>query len=110
MIYHLQFYPPNISYISGLWEKAFQAALETYPTDPYITFTYFHSQTLAEELKRNADSLIPRFILAFSILVLFSLLCNMSTCDMNGFYIDWVISKPILAVLGVVSGTYIDYP
>uniref|UniRef100_A0A1I7XNF1 SSD domain-containing protein n=1 Tax=Heterorhabditis bacteriophora TaxID=37862 RepID=A0A1I7XNF1_HETBA len=31
--------------------------LGSYPEDPYISYTYFHSQTLADELKRNADSL-----------------------------------------------------
>lgn len=57
---------------------------------------------MAEELKRNADSLIPRFIFAFFILMLFSIICNMSFCD-NSFYIDWVISKPFLAVMGVLN-------
>ena len=103
MIYHLQFYPQNISYISGLWEKEFQRKIKSYgEKDPYLTITYFHSQTLAEELKRNADSLIPRFVLAFSILILFSVICNLSTCH-NGFYIDWVVSKPVLAIFGVIN-------
>uniref|UniRef100_A0A7E4VFC0 SSD domain-containing protein n=1 Tax=Panagrellus redivivus TaxID=6233 RepID=A0A7E4VFC0_PANRE len=101
-VYHLQFYPSNMSYVSGLWEKAFQKALEEYPEDPFIQFTYLHSQSLAEELKRNADSLVPRFILAFTILVIFSVICNMALID-GTFYIDWVLSKPILAVLGVFN-------
>jgi hypothetical protein len=76
--------------------------MEQYPKDPHIAITYFHSQTLTEELKRNADSLVPRFVLAFSILVLFSVLCNMSMCD-GSFYIDWVVSKPLLGFFGVVN-------
>ncbi|VDN07511.1 unnamed protein product [Thelazia callipaeda] len=102
MVYHLKFYPNNVSYISGLWEKRLQEALESYPSDPYITFTYFHSQTLAEELKRNADSLMPRFIAAFSILVIFSSLCSLIFVD-GTFYVDWVLSKPILSLLGVIN-------
>ncbi|KAI6233026.1 SSD domain-containing protein [Aphelenchoides fujianensis] len=102
MVYHLQFYPQNMSLISGLWEKAFEAALKNYTHDPYIDITFFHSQTLAEELKRNADSLIPRFVIAFTILVVFSVSCNMSFID-GTFFVDWVLSKPILAVLGVVN-------
>lgn len=73
-----------------------------YPEDPYITITYFHSQTLAEELRRNADTLIPRFITAFTILVIFSVICSISTID-GTFYIDWVLSKPVLTVLGCLN-------
>ena len=70
--------------------------------DPHINFTYFHSQTLAEELRRNAESLVPRFITAFIILVLFSVICSISTID-DTFYIDWVLSKPTLAILGCLN-------
>lgn len=70
--------------------------------DPYIDITFFHSQTLAEELKRNADSLVPRFIFAFTILVIFSVACSVSFID-GMFYVDWIISKPIQAILGVVN-------
>lgn len=76
--------------------------MKNYPKDPFITFTYFHSQTLAEELKRNADSLVPRFVFAFCILALFCVICNMAFCD-GTWYIDWVISKPILSILGVIN-------
>jgi hypothetical protein len=102
MVYHLQFYPTNVLFVSGLWEKAFQKALEEYPDDPFIEFTYFHSQSLAEELKRNADSLIPRFIVAFTILIIFSVICSMAFIDGSG-YIDWALSKPLLSVLGVLN-------
>lgn len=43
--------------------KTFKIHMDHYPEDPFISITYFHSQTLAEELKRNADSLIPRWVL-----------------------------------------------
>lgn len=79
-----------------------QDALDSYPFDPFITFTYLHSQTLTEELKRNANSLIPRFVIAFSILVFFSLLCSLIFVD-GTFYVDWVLSKPVLSLLGVIN-------
>ena len=82
--------------------KAFEQALKERKQDPYIDVTFFHSQTLAEELKRNADSLLPRFVFAFTILVLFSVACNILLID-GTFYIDWILSKPILAVLGVIN-------
>lgn len=40
--------------------QAFRHALDAYPPDPYLQIAYFHSQTLPDELKRNADSLVPR--------------------------------------------------
>uniref|UniRef100_A0AC35TW28 SSD domain-containing protein n=1 Tax=Rhabditophanes sp. KR3021 TaxID=114890 RepID=A0AC35TW28_9BILA len=100
MIYHLKFYPTNMSYISGLWEKELEGGLFNYPPDPYIKFTFFHSQTLPEELRRNANSLIPRFILSFALCVVFSAVCAMSLIK-GTYYIDWAMSKPIVAILGV---------
>ncbi|MFH4975532.1 hypothetical protein AB6A40_002241 [Gnathostoma spinigerum] len=102
MIYHLKFYPNSVSYISGLWEQSFQEHLQRYPPNPYISVTYFHSQTLAEELERNADSLIPRFVVAFTILVLFSVLCSITFID-GTLYVDWTLSKPVLSFLGVLN-------
>ncbi|XGW19825.1 hypothetical protein V3C99_003564 [Haemonchus contortus] len=102
MIYHLKFFPTEISYISGLWENELGRHLAAYPEDPYIKITYFHSQTLADELRRNADSLLPRFVIAFILLVVFSMVCSIALID-NTYYIDWSLSKPILAILGVVN-------
>ncbi|CAD6190998.1 unnamed protein product [Caenorhabditis auriculariae] len=102
MVYHLKFHPEELSYISGQWENEMVRQLRDYPEDPYISITYFHSQTLADELKRNADTLIPRFVVAFTLLVVFSMACSMSFIDKT-FYIDWVLSKPILSILGVIS-------
>lgn len=73
-----------------------------YPPDEHISITFFHSQTLAEELKRNADSLTPRFALSTLILVVFCVLCNMSMCR-DGSGVDWVVSKPWLGIFGVVN-------
>ncbi|KAJ1347361.1 hypothetical protein KIN20_002397 [Parelaphostrongylus tenuis] len=102
LIYHLKFHPANISYISGLWEKELESHLSAYPEDPYIKITYFHSQTLADELGRNADTLMPRFVIAFVSLLVFSMLCSIAFINKT-YYIDWVLSKPILAILGVIN-------
>ncbi|KHJ87339.1 hypothetical protein OESDEN_12890 [Oesophagostomum dentatum] len=99
LIYHLKFFPTETSYISGLWENELGRHLAAYPEDPYIKITYFHSQTLADELERNADSLLPRFIIAITLLVIFSMLCAIAFID-GTYYVDWIISKPVLAVLG----------
>lgn len=102
MVYHLKFHPEEMSYISGEWELELGRMLKDYPEDPYISITYFHSQTLADELKRNADTLVPRFVISFTLLIVFSTICSLSFVD-GTFNIDWVLSKPILSVLGVVN-------
>lgn len=101
LIYQLKFYPNKISYISGLWEREFKTQMDSYKDQTkHISITYFHSQTLSDELKRNAERLAPKFVGAFMILVCFSVLCSIVTIK-GSAYIDWVVTKPILSVLGV---------
>ncbi|CAI2320191.1 unnamed protein product [Caenorhabditis sp. 36 PRJEB53466] len=100
-IYQMKFYPNQISYVSGLWEREFKNRMDEYKTRAkYISITYFHSQTLSDELQRNAERLAPKFVGAFVILVVFSVFCSIVTIKGSG-YIDWVVTKPILSVLGV---------
>ena len=81
MLFQLEFQPANVSAISGLWEKALQDyILHNATADfPLLDLTVFHSQTLNEELKRNADSLVPKFAVAFTLLILFCQLCGFVT-------------------------------
>lgn len=101
LIYQLQFYPDNNSYVSGLWEKEFQRRVQSY-RDSLLHITVFHSQTLDDELERNADHLTPRFALCFLILLVFATLCTLCFIDGTA-YVDWSGSKPILALLGVIG-------
>ncbi|CAB3410557.1 unnamed protein product [Caenorhabditis bovis] len=100
-IYQLKFYPNNVSYVSGLWEKKFKEQMDEYrKKQKHIDITYFHSQTLSDELKKNAESLAPKFVTSFVILVIFSVFCSIVTIK-GSAYIDWVVTKPILSLLGV---------
>uniref|UniRef100_A0A914WK07 Uncharacterized protein n=1 Tax=Plectus sambesii TaxID=2011161 RepID=A0A914WK07_9BILA len=76
MVYHLKFFPENASYVSGLWEHELQKQMMEYPPDPYIWFTFFHSQSLADELQKNAAALAPRFVFSFVILATFAIICG----------------------------------
>lgn len=103
LLYQLQFETQNASYLSGLWEVEYQNRLLDY-VDPFIRITVFHSQSLSRELRRNAEKLAPRFAIVFGILVLFAMLVTFAFIDGSKFpYIDWVLSKPLLALLGVVG-------
>ncbi len=101
VIYQLKFQEANVSFISGLWERELERQLLEY-SDPFVQQTFFHSQTLSEELKRNAEQLVPRFAISFTILVVFAVLCS-SILLPRTLTIDWVTSKPLLAGWGVLN-------
>merc|ERR1712106_274378 len=62
---------------------------------PNIKITRFSSLTLEQELEENTNSVIPYFSLNIGIMILFCIM----TCMMT----DWVKSKPLLGLFGVVS-------
>ena len=77
------------------WQDKFLTTLADKTSYKHITVTRFTAQSLADELKRNADAVFPLFSILFSVLITFSIVSSMSA--------DWVRSKPWLANLGVLS-------
>jgi len=76
------------------WEAAFLATVAAQNL-PNIVVDRFTSLTLEVELEENTNSVIPYFALNIGIMVVFCIL----TCMMT----DWVKSKPLLGLLGVIS-------
>ena len=76
------------------WEDAFLAAAASFPLR-HIVVARSSSLTLEMELEANTKSVVPYFSLNIGIMVGFCVL----TCMMT----DWVKSKPLLGLLGVVS-------
>ena len=76
------------------WEAAFLATVKAQHL-PNINVTRFSSLTLEQELEENTNSVIPYFSLNIGIMIIFCIV----TCMMT----DWVKSKPLLGLLGVVS-------
>ncbi|GMR61775.1 hypothetical protein PMAYCL1PPCAC_31970, partial [Pristionchus mayeri] len=71
------------------------------------TFT-FHSDTFDEELADSNIRLIPRFSVTFGILIFFSVLCTFNLHWVweekhRRLVIDWVLSKPLMGVVGVMT-------
>jgi hypothetical protein len=71
-----------------LISQEFARTVENYKS-PYLELSYFHSQTLTDELKRNADTLVPKFAVTFTILVFFACVCSINYIP-ETFYVDWV--------------------
>ncbi|CAG0896582.1 unnamed protein product [Darwinula stevensoni] len=82
-----------------LWEKAVVDALAKLNEGglEFDDIYYFTSRTTEEELEANTNSVMPYFIFAVFVMVLFSCITCMTA--------DWVRSKAILGLLGVVSST-----
>ncbi|KAI0238225.1 Patched domain-containing protein 3, partial [Lamellibrachia satsuma] len=76
------------------WQTEFLTTLAK-KSYKHITVTRFTAHSLEDELKRNADAVIPLSSILFTILTIFSIVLCMSA--------DWVRSKPWLATVGVLS-------
>uniref|UniRef100_A0AC35FHP9 SSD domain-containing protein n=1 Tax=Panagrolaimus sp. PS1159 TaxID=55785 RepID=A0AC35FHP9_9BILA len=70
---------------------------------------YYHSETFDIELAEGNLKIIPRFTITFVILIFFSVLCTfnitwtrISLKSKPVPIIDWVVSKPLLGIAGVV--------
>ena len=77
-----------------LWEDAFLRTVKLQNL-PHLNVTRFSSITLEQELEENTNSVIPYFSLNIGIMVVFCIF----TCMMT----DWVKSKPLLGLFGVLS-------
>uniref|UniRef100_A0AAF5DBF3 SSD domain-containing protein n=2 Tax=Strongyloides stercoralis TaxID=6248 RepID=A0AAF5DBF3_STRER len=102
LLYHLKFYPEDTSFLSGLWELKFQEEMLKFKPTEKLKLSVFHSQTLTDEIKRNGKSLVPKFAVAFSLLVVFSVFSSLSFTK-YGWSVDWTLSKPIPVLVGVMS-------
>ena len=76
------------------WEATFLATVKE-QNFPNINVFRFSSLTLEVELEENTNSVIPYFSLNIGIMIIFCIV----TCMMT----DWVKSKPLLGLLGVIS-------
>lgn len=76
------------------WEASFLATVSAQNL-PNIKITRFSSLTLEQELEENTNSVIPYFSLNIGVMIVFCIL----TCMMT----DWVKSKPLLGLFGVIS-------
>ena len=66
-------------------------------TFEHIRIARFRSQTLQTELEDNTISIMPFMFATVGIMVMF--------CVVTSMMGDWVRSKPIVGLLGVVSST-----
>ena len=94
LTYFLDAQEPWMVERGSAWEALFFASMEAQDL-PNIIVNRFSSLTLEQELEENTNSVIPYFSLNIGIMIVFCIV----TCMMT----DWVKSKPMLGLFGVIS-------
>ena len=94
LTYFLDAQEPWMVERGSAWEALFLASMEAQDLSN-IVVDRFSSLTLEQELEENTNSVIPYFSLNIGIMIVFCIV----TCMMT----DWVKSKPMLGLFGVIS-------
>ncbi|KIH59144.1 hypothetical protein ANCDUO_10637 [Ancylostoma duodenale] len=119
VLFQLKHHQPKIERLSADFENSVVRAIEAGAAPgPLLDIFYFHSDTFEQELANENKRLTPMFSITFSVLILFSILCTFnlkwislpsgvfsfsSDASVKIPVIDWVLSKPIMGIVGVVS-------
>lgn len=85
---------------ADLWEHEIEQLMiqRASSRDSLMTLVSCTSQSLPVEVKKATHSILPRFVATFCMLILFAVLSLMTN--------DWVVSKPVLGLLGVLSAGF----
>ncbi|CAJ0582992.1 unnamed protein product, partial [Mesorhabditis spiculigera] len=88
------------------YSSAFSYAVERFLLHVYtsdlIEISMAHYQSLQDGLDENAKHFAPNFVVSFAILSLYALICSFSLRKTSR-HIDWVKSKPWVAVAGLTT-------
>ena len=99
LIYTLATGTKERDHLAKEWEKIFDQLIEMYSKEmKHIKLARSTSVSLAVEIAEASIHVVPRFAVTFCMMVLFVVL----SCIMR----DWVLSKPWLGFLGVLSAVF----
>ncbi|CAB3407312.1 unnamed protein product [Caenorhabditis bovis] len=90
-----------------MYSSRFSYAVERFLNRVYssdiITFSFAHYQSLEDGLDENAKAFVPNFVVSFTVLGLYALFSSFTLKRKPAKKIDWVRSKPWLAVAGMFT-------
>ncbi|CAB3408970.1 unnamed protein product [Caenorhabditis bovis] len=108
ILYQLRQFGDDVARLSNDFEQGLAAKIERGETPTrLLNLYYFHSTTFDEELEKENRRLVPKFSITFTVLIVFAVLTTFTIKfvdidDRRRPLIDWVLSKPLLGVAGVV--------
>lgn len=99
LVYTLSTGSPEREEIASNWEDIFEEEVEGYQKKcKHIRISRSTSHSLSREAAEASFHVIPRFAATFCMMILFAVF----SCIMR----DWVLSKPWLGFLGVLSASF----
>ncbi|KRY77645.1 Patched domain-containing protein 3, partial [Trichinella pseudospiralis] len=102
--YNLKEWPASVDQDSSAWKWKLQRYISNEYSSPEIEAVIWHGGSINEGLKENVDIVLPNFGFSYLVLTIFCSLTNVMLKAENGVYkIDWIKSKPLVGILGVVS-------
>ncbi|KAF1771614.1 hypothetical protein GCK72_003441 [Caenorhabditis remanei] len=112
ILYQLKAFGPGKGQLSKDFEDGLAEKIQKGETpSELLNLYYFHSATFDEELEKENRRLTPKFSITFSVLIVFAILSTFTIKFLtfkteNGTsqypVIDWVLSKPLLGICGVL--------
>ncbi|CAD5226735.1 unnamed protein product [Bursaphelenchus xylophilus] len=95
----------KVDKFSYYWRKKLTKFLtdKEHPVSDRLEFGLFHNESLPEGLQDVADTLTPKFAVMSFLLFAFCVGCSIVILPFEDrFCIDWVRSKPILGLAGII--------
>uniref|UniRef100_A0A0N5B256 SSD domain-containing protein n=1 Tax=Strongyloides papillosus TaxID=174720 RepID=A0A0N5B256_STREA len=103
LIYFLkQETPEFLKYSSDFSYAIEKFILHRFQSD-LIDLSFMHYQSLQDGLNENANSFGINFVISFTTLFIFSIICSFAVRNRSGFKVDWIRSKPLVAICGLFN-------
>lgn len=104
LIYYMKHLPESFYYYGNQFRASLAKYLEHNYESDIIDVYYGHEVSLTEGLEDNALRFTPEVGVTVILVLLFSYFCSFTFRRYSdGIYVDWVRSKPMLAVVGTIE-------
>lgn len=104
LVYFMKQEPTNFHFYSIQFRDALKDYLLNNYTSNMIEVIFGNEQSLTEGVQENTTKYLPAITVTVVLVLIFSYLCSfMFYQSPHGLYIDWIRSKPLLALVGTIE-------